>query len=101
MAEKTQEVYVKEVRKNFINPNDIKVEFSNDMTINHNEREFFMSFWLTEQPMIFSKEDVEGIETVESVLVAKVVMTPPFARAILKALQKNIKGFDKKQEAKK
>ena len=66
------------------------------MTVNHTSQEFFISFWRTEPPTIFDPEEMKKTNKIDTVLVAKVAVTPDFIKRINKALGDNIKTFEKK-----
>ena len=87
-------IVVKTPKKKWKNPNNLKAEYCNDMTVNHTEQEFFLSFFLTEPPLAFDEEDLKIINEIDALLVAKVAVTPEFAKRIRKALDDNIKTFE-------
>lgn len=96
--ERSITVESRELRKNFVNPNNVKTEFVNDMLVTHSPNEFFLSFWLTELPIILVQDEFDQLEEVDSILVTKVAVTPKFVKAILEALEINIKKFEEKHE---
>ena len=85
----------KRLKKIWKNTDNLKTEYSNDMTVNHTEQEFFLSFFRTEPPLVFEEEDLKEINEIDALLVAKVAVTPEFAKRIMKALDDNIKTFEK------
>ena len=40
-----EKLVIKKLKKIWKNPDNIKAEYSNDMTVNHTEQEFFISFF--------------------------------------------------------
>ena len=95
-VESIQKKVVVELKKIWKNPNNVATEYSNDMTVTHTEQEYFISFYRTEPPTVFDPEELKGINKIDTVLVAKVAVTPGFAKRIRKALDDNIKTFEKK-----
>jgi hypothetical protein len=51
----------------------------------------FLTFSVIEPPSITSEEDLDRVADVEAVAVAKLVLTPEFAEAALKALSLHLK----------
>jgi hypothetical protein len=89
-----------ELKKKFVNSRNIETTFANDMVINHTEREFFLAFYQTEPPFIINADDIKGLDSVDAVLVAKIIVTPEFAEAIAKAIQTNTDSYKKSKNGK-
>lgn len=104
MAEKNEAKEISELialKKKFVNPNSVETIFANEMTASHTNREFFISFYRLEPYMVIDEEDKAALlekENIDAVMVSRIVVTPDFAKAILKALQENIDKFDKAQK---
>lgn len=103
MAEETkhnaqsEEAVLIKLKKSFVNPNNVQTIFANEMTVSHTNREFFVSFYRLEPPLILGEEDKAALlemESVDAVLVARLAITPEFARAVTKALEINIGKYD-------
>jgi hypothetical protein len=88
------------LKKSWKNPEGIRTEFSNDMTINHTDDEFFISFWRTELPTVFDPDELKKMKEIDTVLVAKVVVTSEFAKKVNKALEDNIKKHESRMKNK-
>lgn len=88
----------KMVKKNFVNPDNIKPVYANDMTVARSERELFFSFYQTEPPLVLSQEDVDKLDRVDCVLVSKIIVTHEFAELVLKAIKTNIDSSTKKEK---
>lgn len=82
------------------NPQNIQSIFVNDMVVTHSNNEFFLTFSLIEPPIALDEKQAEDIKKVESVARVKLAVTPDFAQKIVKALEINIKGFEKDMEKK-
>ncbi len=75
------------------NPGNIKPTYANDFLVSHSESEFFFTFAVMEPPGIVSEKELQGLQQVEAIAVAKIAVTPKFAEAVLNALSKNIDAY--------
>jgi hypothetical protein len=73
-----------------VNPGNIRPSFANDFIVSHSENEFFLTFAVLEPPGVLEEKELEGMQQIESIAVAKIAVTPRFAEAIMNALSKNI-----------
>ena len=76
------------------NPDDLRPIATNDFLVSHSEKEFFLTFSIMEPPTILDVAELLKLHQIEAVAVAKLVLSPEFAKRILKALEKNIEGFE-------
>lgn len=93
---KDDEVVGKAVTIVRVNPENIMPIFINDFVISHSDTEFFMNFGVVEPPAVLSKEELLQIDTVNAITRVKVVITPAFAKKVLKTLDGNINTYEKK-----
>jgi hypothetical protein len=91
MADK--DIEVRRLRIDRVNPDNVRPVHANDILINHTEGEFFLTFSLIEPPSIIVQEDIDKLQGVEAITMAKIVVTPEFAEKILTALTKNIEFY--------
>ena len=83
----------KRVRIARVNPGNIKPSFVNDCLVSHSDSEFFLTFGVIEPPGILDEKELQALQQVEAIAVAKIAVTPKFAEAILNALSKNIDNY--------
>ena len=87
-------------RKKYINPDQVRTEYSNEMTVSHSSREFFISFYRLETPTILDEDERAALlekETIDAVMVAKLALTPDFVEAVIKTLQDNIEKYNEEK----
>jgi hypothetical protein len=84
----------KKIRIQRVNPDKINPIHVNDMMTSHTENEFFLTFSELEPPAVVEASDLATIEKIEAVAKIKIVITPNFARAIVRTLSENIDTFD-------
>ena len=83
----------KQFRINRINPDDLKPLYVNDLIVTHTKEEFFVTFSQIEPPAILPEDDLENIDSVNSIAQAKIIVTPEFFQKIIELLQTNFKNF--------
>lgn len=88
----------KQVRILRTNPDDIKPVFANDFIVSHTDREFFFTFSIVEPKEILDPEELQKIDSLDAVAVAKIAVTPDLAERISKALSINIDGYKESQK---
>lgn len=88
----------KKFRIKRINPDEISPIHVNDMMSAHTENEFFLTFSELEPPAELEESELDKIEEIYAVAKTKIVITPNFARAIIKTLSENIETFDTKNK---
>lgn len=66
------------------------------MTTSHTESEFYLTFSELEPPVILEESEMDELESIDVLTKLKLVITPNFARAIIKTLSENIATFEKK-----
>ena len=91
-ADKTKKP--KKIRISRVNPDNITPIHVNDMMTSHTENEFYITFSELEPPAVLEESELENIDKIEAVAKTKIVITPNFARAIVKAISENIETFD-------
>ncbi len=79
------------------NPLDLRPAFANDCTVSHSGAEFYITFGQIEPPLVLSVDDVGRLESVDSVTVAKLAVTPQFMEILVRALSENLEKFKEKQ----
>jgi hypothetical protein len=96
---KTEEKLVrKRVRIARVNPDNLKPIFANDFTVSHTDREFFFNFSVLEPLGILDENQLNRMKSINAIATAKIVVTPQFAEAILKALSINIDNYKEGRE---
>ena len=76
-------------------PNEVVSKHANNIIVQHDESSFYLSFFETVPPIIFSEKDREETKSVKSYCVGRIVVPARKMRAFINALQSN---YDKHQE---
>ena len=84
---------LKELRVNRINPHNVSAVHVNDMLVSHDGKEFFLHFLEIEPPVFLKDEELEKLESIDAVTKVKLVISPEFAEAVVKALSETIEKF--------
>lgn len=74
-------------------PEDVPLQYSDNMIIQHRETMFYLYFMQNEQPLLLSEGDARRIKSVRSVCKNRVVMTPFHFARNLKAMNENFSKF--------
>lgn len=80
----------REVKINRVNPNGVTPIHVNDMLVGHDGKEVYLQFAEIEPPLLFEKEDLNKLTSVEAVTKVKLVMSPDFLEAVVNALTENL-----------
>ncbi len=96
MAEQEQEEIALPIEWYF--PEDIISRYANNITVQHSENEFIISFFEVRSPMILGtpeeeKAKWEQIETVRAECVARVIVTTGKMSEFISALQRNLEKY--------
>jgi len=83
----------KEIKINRVNPNDVSPIHVNDMLVGQDGKEFFLQFLEIEPPVLLDVEQLKELETVEAIIKVKLVMSPEFLDAVVKALTESLEKF--------
>ena len=83
----------REIKIKRTNPNNVSPIHVNDMVSSHDDKEFYIQFFEMEPPTFLEKEEIDKIEYIEAVMKVKLVMSPEFCEAMVKALNENIEKF--------
>ncbi len=92
---KTKTIQLKVKR---VNPDNVRSVPINDVIINHSENEFFVTFSSVEPPAFLDPKEVINLTEIEAITRAKIVVSPDFVDAIIKALTLNLEKYKKKQK---
>jgi hypothetical protein len=88
----------KEIKINRSNPNNIFPIHVNDMMVNQDGKEFFLQFLEIEPPSFLEIEELNKLESVDATMKVKLVMSPEFFEAMIKALTESLQKFKIKKE---
>jgi hypothetical protein len=87
----------KELKISRINPDNIRPITVNDVVIAHTRAEFFFIFSSIEPPIVLEEQAFDNLQDINAITRVKLVVTPEFAKALLKALEVNIEQFEKEK----
>jgi hypothetical protein len=76
-----------------INPDNVRSVPINDIIVNHSENEFFITFSSVEPPAILDPKELEKLSDINAITRAKIVVSPDFLEAIIKALTINLEKY--------
>ena len=76
-----------------VNPDGVTPTHVNDMIVSHDGKEFYITFAEIEPPAILDEEELEQLSSISAVAKVKLVISPDFAEAIVRALSENIEKF--------
>jgi hypothetical protein len=84
-------------------PEHVETKYATNLIIQHTEEEFIISFFEIFRPPILGddterKKAIEQIKFAEAKCVSRVAITPDKVPNIIKALQENLKRYNKRQE---
>jgi len=79
-------------------PEDQFIDYADAFTISHSHEEFVVSFLQLQYPIVTSREQLDAVNSIDSVCVARVALTPRRLIALIDALQENFAGFMAEQE---
>lgn len=76
-----------------INPDKISPTHVNDMIVNNDGKEIFITFSEIEPPALFEESDIQNLNSIDSITKVKLVISPEFAEIMLKTLGEGIEKF--------
>lgn len=83
-------------------PSELQALYANQMTVQHTEHEFFVTFYQAKPPLGLSPEEIMAIEGIEARAVAQIVIPasamPGFARAWQDNLERHHRAFGHEAE---
>lgn len=71
-----QKTPIKDIKITNVIPDDIPINYSNNLLIQQVDGLFHLYFMQTLQPIILTEEDLHSIKTIESKCVSRVILTP-------------------------
>ena len=83
----------REIKINRSNPNSVSPTHVNDMLVTHDSKEFFLQFLEIEPPAFLDKEELDSLESVQAIVKVKLVMSPEFLEAMIKALSDTFEKY--------
>jgi len=83
----------REIKINRVNPNGVSPIHVNDMLVGQDGKEFFLQFLEIEPPVLLDVEALNVLESVEAVMKVKLVVSPEFLEAVVKALTESLEKF--------
>jgi len=84
---------LKEIKIKRTNPNGVIPVHVNDMLVSHDGKEFFLQFLEIEPPALFDMEEFNKLESLEAIVKVKLVVSPEFMDAMVKALAEAFEKF--------
>ncbi len=94
-----------EIRKplQFIFPESVQTRFANYTLVQHDADSFVLSFFEVQNPPFIGskaevKKQVEGLEALPAVCVARIVVTPSHFKRVVGAVQVNLAKYEKSQQ---
>lgn len=85
------------LKKRFINPEQVMSIHANEATLTHTNNEFFLTFYRIEPPLVLNEGDKKALKEandIDAVAVAKIVLSPSFARAVGKVFEDQLDKFE-------
>ncbi|MFZ5515897.1 MAG: DUF3467 domain-containing protein [Candidatus Zhuqueibacterota bacterium] len=76
-----------------VNPDGVTPTHVNDMIVSHDDQEFFITFAEIEPPAILDEGELEQLTSINAIAKVKLVISPNFAEAIVRALSENIEKY--------
>jgi hypothetical protein len=86
----------KAVRIARVNPDQIRPAPANDFLVTHTPTEFFLTFSLMEPLGVMDPKELEKVDEIPAIAVAKVVVSPKLAQEIANVLSINIETHRKR-----
>ena len=74
-------------------PDDVSLEFSDGLMIQHKDGMFILSFLQTQYPLVTSADDLRDVEMLEQRSVARVIVAPHQMAKNVSVMQKNFERF--------
>lgn len=98
---KTPKTKVKaiQLRIERVNPDNVRSLPVNDVIITHSQNEFFITFSSVEPPATLDAEAIRKMTQIDAVTRAKLVVSPDFLEAMIKALTTNLEAHKKNLKA--
>ena len=93
MDEGAREIHIRRV-----NPLGIRSVYVNDFSVIHSPNEVYLTFSQVEPPDVSADQKLADVQTVDAVAVARLVVTPEFAKAIVTTLDENLKRLEEKRK---
>lgn len=75
------------------NPLGLRPTFVNDCTVTHTGSEFYLTFGQIEPPAPAQGDALDQLEGIDSVAVAKLLLTPQFMDTVITVLSENFEKF--------
>jgi len=75
------------------NPNSVSPTHVNDLLVTHDGKEFFLQFLEIEPPALLDKEELAKLESVQAIVKVKLVISPEFLEAMIKALSETFEKY--------
>lgn len=99
-AEKSQDVETREVTIDFFIPEDLTVQYSDNVNIFFSDYDFTLTFLQTQAPLIIREEDWGKVPTIKSKGIARIVVPPHLIPRIITVLSENWNRFLKVRQQK-
>ncbi len=80
------------------NPDNLRPISVNDLLITHTRNEFFLTFSIVEPPPFLEEKEFEDLHEIKAIARVKLVLSPEFTEATIKALSSNLESFKSEGE---
>ncbi len=77
-------------------PEDLYINYADAFTINQTDEEFIVSFLQLQHPIAIKQEQLDKVTVAESVCIARIALTPTRLQILYKAIESNLREFEKK-----
>lgn len=84
---------VLEIKIKRINPDNVRPTHVNDMLVSHDGKEFFIQFFEIEPPALLEAEDLKKLKSIDAIMKVKLVMSPEFTEAVIRALSETMAKY--------
>jgi hypothetical protein len=74
---------------NRTNPDHLRPVFVNDLVLTHSSEAFFITLSQIEAPALMTEDEVQSVNDINAVAVAKIVVTPKFLKLFIDTMVGN------------
>ena len=75
------------------NPDELRPIYINDAILTHSNEAFFMTLSQMEAPALLDSSELDHLTKIESIAVAKLVMSPEFVKVLIDTLNENYSKY--------
>jgi hypothetical protein len=92
-GEQPQEVEMRTVAVDFSVPEDLPIQYADNVNVFFSDYDFTITFLQTQAPLIIREEDWANVNSIKSIGVARVVLPPHLIPRIVNVLSENWQKF--------